>query len=113
MKYICCRCVRVLAFFVAFATLSYAQEATIVGTVTDPTGSVIPNASITITNVETGVARSTTSNQAGQYVVPDLRIGKYTVKVEVSGFRATERTGVVLTSHVHGELHVQQSPRNP
>ena len=46
------------ALCVMFAVPALAQEATIVGTVTDPTGASVPNASITITNTDTGVARS-------------------------------------------------------
>src|SRR2546423_899001 len=75
---------------------AFGQEATVVGTVTDPSGSVIANVKITITNVETGLVRTTTSNESGQYVVPDLHIGHYNVKAESSGFKAAEQKGIVL-----------------
>ncbi len=67
--------------FVVFAGQALAQEATIVGTVTDPTGAAVPNAAITITNTDTGVTRNLPTNGDGQYVAPDLIIGHYTVRV--------------------------------
>ncbi len=75
------------AFFVMFATPALAQEATILGTVTDPTGAAVPNAAIVITNTETGVARNTTTNGDGQYVAPDLVIGRYSLRVTASWFQ--------------------------
>ena len=84
------------AFFVIFATQALAQEATILGTVTDPTGASVPNAAIVITNTETGVARNSATNNDGQYVAPDLHIGTYTIRVTASGFKATEQKNVVL-----------------
>src|ERR1051325_7980661 len=80
----------------AFSVCAFAQDATVVGTVTDPSGSVVPNAAITITNTETGIVRSVTSNEAGQYLVPNLHIGRYNMKVEAKGFKSEERTGLVL-----------------
>src|SRR6266702_6211292 len=62
------------------------QQATVVGTVTDPVGAVIPNATITATAVSTGLGRTATTTDAGQYVLPDLPIGLYNVKAEASGF---------------------------
>ena len=76
--------------------LAAAQEATIVGTVTDPAGSVVPNVAITVTNTGTGYVRTFTTNDAGQYVAPGLPIGKYDLKAESSGFKIEESKGVVL-----------------
>jgi hypothetical protein len=84
------------AFFVIFAVQALAQEATVVGTVTDPTGAAVPNATISLTNTETGVTRSLTTNGDGQYVAPDLHIGPYVVKVTATGFKAAEQKGVTL-----------------
>ena len=74
----------------------FAQEATIVGTVTDPTGAAIPNVQITITNGETGISQHVPTNSEGQYVAPSLRIGSYTVRAEGPGFKSAERKGLVL-----------------
>src|SRR5215472_3679441 len=49
------------------------------GTVTDPTGAVIPHAKITITNEETKLIRTTQADERGFYVVPELAVGVYSV----------------------------------
>jgi hypothetical protein len=74
----------------------FGQEATIVGTVTDSSGSVVPNVTITVTHTSTGQERSLKTNEAGQYVAPDLNIGNYTVRAEATGFKATEKKNIVL-----------------
>jgi outer membrane receptor protein involved in Fe transport len=56
------------------------------GTVTDPTGAVIPNAKVTATNVDTGIETPSTTNVDGIYNIPFLQIGNYKVTVDVSGF---------------------------
>ena len=53
------------AFLMAAALYSFAQEATIVGTVTDPSGATIPNVTITATRVETGEVRTSVTNDTG------------------------------------------------
>jgi len=80
----------------AFATIASAQQATIVGTVTDPSGAAVPGVQITVTNTDTGLASHLTSNDAGQYVAVDIPIGHYTVKAEAAGFKASEKTGINL-----------------
>ena len=67
--------------------LAAAQEATVVGTVTDPAGSVVPNVTITVTNTGTGYVRTFPTNDVGQYVAPGLPIGTYDLKAEASGDR--------------------------
>ena len=88
--------VLVLVFVGVLAGSARAQEATVVGTVTDPTGAAIPNASITITNTDTGKTNRVPTNSEGQYVVPDIRIGNYTVRAEASGFKGAERRDLKL-----------------
>jgi hypothetical protein len=73
-----------------------AQNATIVGTVTDPSGSVIANVKISITHAETNLVSSLTTNDAGQYVAVDVPIGHYNIKAEASGFKVAEQKGLVL-----------------
>ena len=75
---------------------AFGQEATMVGTITDPSGSVIANVKITFTNTETGLVRTITTNESGQYVVPDLRIGHYNVKAEATGFKVAEQKNIFL-----------------
>jgi hypothetical protein len=76
--------------------LALAQDASIVGTVTDPSGSVVPGVQITITNIETGLTHAIKTNDTGQYVAAELAIGHYTVKAEGAGFKVAEQKNVVL-----------------
>src|SRR6202042_1326486 len=67
----------ILCLLFGFSVLAFGQEATIVGTVTDPSGSVLPNVTITATSLETGQSRAITTSGTGEYVLPSLRIGHY------------------------------------
>src|SRR3954471_23067948 len=73
-----------------------AQQATIVGTVTDSSGAALPGVNISITNVDSNAVKKIQTNEAGQYVVPDLKIGHYSVKAESAGFKAVEQKNVVV-----------------
>src|SRR6266852_735976 len=75
---------------------AFGQNATVVGTITDPSGAAVANATITITHTETGKVYHLTSSSDGQYAAPDLPIGHYNIKVEAAGFKAAEQKGVVL-----------------
>ena len=75
----------------------FAQQATIVGTVTDPSGAVVPNVNVAIKNIDTGVVHTIPTNDAGQYVAPDLQIGHYDVTASSPGFKVAERKNIVLT----------------
>ena len=81
---------------VALPVRAAAQDGTIVGTVTDSSGAVMPDVSITITNTDTGLVSTSSTNQAGQYVVPNLRIGHYAVKASAPKFKTTEQRGITL-----------------
>src|SRR3989442_4176809 len=56
------------------------------GTVSDPSGAVVPQATATLRNTQTGVERSTVTNEAGNYVFVDVIPGRYTLKVSKEGF---------------------------
>src|SRR5712672_1695338 len=75
---------------------AFGQNATVVGTITDPSGAAVANATITITRTETAQVFHLVSNGDGQYVAPDLPIGHYNIKVEATGFKTAEQKGVVL-----------------
>ncbi len=74
-----------------------ASTATIVGTVTDPSGAAISGAAVEVKNTGTGIVRSTTADSQGRYGVPDLIIGNYEVQASSTGFQAVNRTGITLT----------------
>src|ERR1700692_3628126 len=67
---------------------------TILGTVTDATGAVIPGATVTIRNVNTGLVRTTETQADGSYRVPELPIGTYNVTVEKADFQSAVTSGV-------------------
>jgi hypothetical protein len=75
---------------------TFGQEATIVGTATHPSGSAVPNVTITVTHTGTGETRALATNDAGQYVAPDLVIGNYDVNAEAPGFKTPEKKNIVL-----------------
>lgn len=66
------------------------------GTVTDNTGAVVPNATITVTDVAKGTSVTTKSNASGEYLVEHLIPDTYNVKVEAQGFQAFEASGVLV-----------------
>lgn len=74
-----------------FSTVALAQTitATIRGTVTDPSGAIVPGAKVAVTNVNTGVVSNTVTNGAGSYNVQFLPIGQYKVTATASGFSTT------------------------
>ena len=92
--------IAVLAFLiVGCPMLMRGQElqATLVGTVTDPSGAVIPNATVTISqNGVNGLARTIQTNARGSYTVTNLPAGTYTVKVEANGFKTYTAADVIL-----------------
>ena len=86
----------VLLTLTVLSAVAVAQEATIVGTVMDVQGAAVPSATIVITNTDTGLARTITTGGDGSYVVPDLHIGRYVVRVQAAGFKIAERKDLVL-----------------
>jgi hypothetical protein len=66
------------------------------GIVQDATGAVVNHAKITVTNVNTGVARSAGTDDSGRYAVLSLPVGEYEVRAEADGFRPTIRNGITL-----------------
>jgi hypothetical protein len=75
---------------------SQAETGQITGTVTDPTGAVVPNATIRIVSVGTGLERPSSTSSGGEFAVPQLLPGDYTVTVEAPGFSTFKQT-VTLT----------------
>ena len=87
----------VLGFLFLFSAVVWAQDtASIVGTITDTSGAVIPNAKIVVSNPERGFTRDLISNSAGEYTAARIPIGNYVVTVEVKGFQKLVRSGITL-----------------
>jgi hypothetical protein len=82
-----CRCVAAgLAVLLLGATSAFAQDASLVGTVIDETKAVLPGATVTATNLETGGASAVVTDDRGDYRLPKLPPGKYKIQAELSGF---------------------------
>src|SRR5687767_8177481 len=73
------------------------------GEVRDTSGALVPGATVNLTNLDTNAVRESVSNESGLYSFPALPPGRYTIRVEKTGFKAVTRPGI--------ELQVQQSAR--
>src|SRR5687767_15010744 len=87
----------------ACAVLSLAQTSagSIRGAITDPTGSVLPNATVTVKNLDTNSERKLATNDDGLYNADNLLPGVYEVGVEVRGFQRFIKRVTVLTGNTH------------
>ena len=90
------RCCFLSLVFWPAAAAGQQQLATIQGTITDQTGAVVPGVTVTATGLDTGVARTAISNQAGVYRMPSLEPGRYRVSAELTGFNRAIRDNVTL-----------------
>ncbi len=78
-----------------------------VGTATDPSGAVVPNADVTATDTGTGQTRSDTTDGSGRYNLTNLLPGTYSLKVLAKGFRTVERSGIIITPNTVQRADVQ------
>ena len=85
-------------FILMLAACIAAQETTgrMVGTITDASGAVVPNAKITATNDSTGFSRDTITGPQGDYRLGLLPPGTYTTRIEAKGFSTVQQKGVVI-----------------
>ncbi len=110
LRSICVLCA--LLLLTAGFGFSQAVNGTLLGTVTDSSGAIIPNAKVTVTEVNTGVNRSGQTNESGNYTFPDMAPGQYAVTVEVSGFKKETRKDIALTVNSSTRIDVQMTPGN-
>src|SRR5690348_16551267 len=89
---------RLLAALFLSVTATFAQTSTtpLSGTVYDHTGAVLPGATVSAVNDATGVSVKQITNGAGLYAFPAMAVGKYTVTVELQGFKTVRRQSVTL-----------------
>ena len=85
-----------MVFLCLGAIPGLAQNAALLGTVRDAQQAIIPGASITLTNANTGVELTTISDESGNYEFPSVRPGNYSVKVEQPGFQTFVQESVVV-----------------
>ena len=91
--------VPVFAVFLATSTAMWAQAGggSMVGTVHDPAGAVVPNASVTITNTDTNSTYPVATNGDGRFLYPQLPVGNYKVTVSAPGFKEAVQEGITVS----------------
>ena len=86
-----------IVILTAIGASAQLSTASLSGTITDPTGAVVPNAKITLTQTDTNFVRVSTSKGDGTYHEDFLPVGPYKVSVVAAGFKTLDRNGVVLS----------------
>ena len=110
------RVVRISVYLTVLLMLSgrlFAQggaTGTILGTVTDSTGAIVPNVKVTVTNTATKVVFQTITNSSGDYNAPALNPGSYTISAEAKGFQKTVTTAITLTVNQHERVDLALKP---
>jgi hypothetical protein len=102
-----------LSLFVTTTALpgwSQTVNATLLGTVTDASGAVVPNAKVTITETQTSVSKTALTNDSGYWIVPNLPPGLYAVSVEAAGFKKETRRDITLIVDTSTRVDVQLTP---
>ena len=79
----------------------------ITGTITDPTGAIVPGVTVTIRNLATGVTQQTTTSSAGVYAINGLISDRYTVTVEGAGFKKEVRDNIPIEIGVTSTISIQ------
>jgi Carboxypeptidase regulatory-like domain len=87
-----------LVFALGVGTPAWAQTGTasLIGEVTDPSKQIVPGATITLTNAQTGASQATVSDERGTYHFVNVRPGRYNLKVELAGFKTSLTEGIAL-----------------
>ena len=92
------------------SVMGQAVNATLLGTVTDESGGVVAGAKITITEMKTGVVHSVTTNESGNYEIPDLAPGQYEVAAERQGFKKAVHSGVDVIVNTDTRINLVLQP---
>ena len=83
-------------------------RATILGRVTDESGAVVPDTKITITNRGTNESRVVIVGADGEYVIPQVAPGEYTLSAERAGFNSSVQSGIVLETNQQARFDITQ-----
>src|SRR6202140_532672 len=96
-----------LLLAVAVPLISQTTTGRILGTVRDQSGAALPAATVTVTDVQRGITRTVTTDDSGEYVVPNLTPGLYTVRAQAKGFKVVQRVNIAV--EVAADLRVDIS----
>src|SRR5258708_35425307 len=97
-------------FALSIVATSQTYLGRILGTVTDKSNAIVTKAKVTVVNIGTSATRDLVTNEAGEYVAPNLPPGEYKVTVDASGFRKVERTGIRLEVAKDARIDFQLQP---
>ncbi|GGA69648.1 hypothetical protein GCM10011507_21480 [Edaphobacter acidisoli] len=86
-----------LCILLPLSAFAQFENGSIVGTVHDATGAVVPGATVTVTSIATGAVSTRTTNESGDYEVPALRVGQYNVVVTHPGFADAKATDITVS----------------
>jgi hypothetical protein len=95
-----------LLLFTASA-LAQTSRGTVSGIVSDPTGAVVPGATVTLTNDQTGVSRATSTNGEGLYRFDAVDLGSYSLKIAATGFGNVNKTNIVVSANQVAQVDAQ------
>lgn len=104
------RFVLVLALLSAATMFAQTFRGGIQGTVTDSSGASVPDAQVTVVNVDTGLSRPSATDASGSFFVSELPVGNYTVTVAKTGFRAMTQKGVRVEVSANQRLNFSLTP---
>jgi hypothetical protein len=102
--------VLVVLALTAAPVLAQSDKGSITGTVTDPTGAVVPNAKVTATSLDTGEVREVTTGEQGNYTMPEVKAGRWRISAEAAGFKTTTvedyKVAVQVTHSIDFKLEI-------
>ena len=104
---LCLACVLLLSAGPALAQLS---SATLTGVVNDATGAVVPNASVVLHNLDTGIDTPSSTNGAGNYRLTNITPGRYTLKVSAASFTTKQVAEFILAVNQTATIDVSLVP---
>src|SRR6476620_2322964 len=81
---------------IAAIRLSAAGNGSLSGTIADPSGAIVPGATVTLTNTALGTTFTAVTDGKGLYAFPSLPVGRYDLLVELSGFKSVKRSGLAV-----------------
>jgi len=99
----------VILLWFSAAGVAQSTSGRILGTLTDQSGAAVSGASVVITDVQRGTSRTVTTDESGNYAVPNLQPGSYKIHAEAKGFKSVERVNVLLevASDVRADFSLQ------
>ena len=97
-------CVFACSLFALTGAFAQSTTASMLGVVHDPSGAVIPNAEVTATDMQTTLSRTTQTDGAGSYLITNLPVGQYQLRVAAPGFETYLQKGITLDVNANARV---------